>query len=365
MFNLEDGIKGWRRQLAESGITSAEILDELEGHLRDEVDAQMRSGKTPDNAFKSAVAQMGHSRELGTEFSKLADSAQRPKYLGVFCFLATALIALNAQPLIEELAASASITRAIAFTGMLVIAAYLAALPFCYRKLPSIRRPAVAWALKFGSLLVNFWILLALLSALQLVQVKLDEGVVQLFWAAVPAFFATLLAYKTFVCGRNAARMEIVRAISPDSEEALESARGEAVRLGHDFIGTEHLLLGLLRTQNRSTREVLKTFGLSQELIRDAVEKIVGPGHEQSGKKPIPHTPRAKRVLKFAGREAAAMGRALIGPEHLFLGILLEPEGVAGVVLRKLGVELEQARAEILKSLGPDDTAGPAPSVAS
>src|SRR4051812_38658206 len=68
MFNLENAIKGWRRQLAESGITSAEILDELEGHLRDEVEEQMRSGETPENAFKSAITQVGHSRELGREF---------------------------------------------------------------------------------------------------------------------------------------------------------------------------------------------------------------------------------------------------------------------------------------------------------
>jgi hypothetical protein len=366
MFNLENAIKGWRRQLAESGITSAEILDELEGHLRDEVEEQMRSGETPENAFKSAITQVGHSRELGREFSKLAPpAAQRPKYLRVFCFLSAALIAINAAPLIQGLAASASISRAIAFTGLLVIAAYLGALPFCYRRLPSLRRPAVAWALNFGSLLVTFWILLALLSALQFVQIKLDEGAVQLFWAAVPAYFATLLAYKTFAFGGNAARREIVRAMSHDTEQALKRALDEAIHLGHDYIGTEHLLLGVLRAQNRITRQVLKTLGLSQELIRDEVEKVVGQGREQSGKKTIPYTPRARRVLDFAGSEAAAMGGTVIGPEHVFLGILLEPEGVAGLVLRKLGADLQLARAEILKSVGPDDTAGPAPVVAS
>jgi hypothetical protein len=75
--------------------------------------------------------------------------------------------------------------------------------------------------------------------------------------------------------------------------------------------------------------------------------------------------PDVRSVLDFAGREAAAMGRIAIGAEHLLLGLLREPTGVAGVVLRKLRVDLDQARAEILKTIGPDDTAGPAPALAS
>jgi hypothetical protein len=329
------------------------------------VDEQIRSGKTSEGAFKSAVVQMGHSRELGAEFSKLdAGGARRPKYLTAFCLLAAASIAINAVPMFGELAANASISRVLGLAGMLAIGAYLFALPFCFRWLPSMRRPTVAWALNLGSLLVSFWILLALLSALHLVEVKLDEVAVQFFWALVPAFFATLLAYKTFAFGPDTARPQIVKAISPDADQALKLARDEAIHLGHDFIGTEHLLLGLLRTENRITAQVLKRFGLDEHLIRADVERIVCPGCEKSGLKTIPYTPRAKSVIDFAGREAAAMGRTTIGPEHLLLGILLEPDGVAGVVLRKLGINLEQVRAEILKTIDPDDDAGPTPVLA-
>jgi uncharacterized membrane protein YhaH (DUF805 family) len=344
---------------------SGEILDELEGHLREEVDEQVRSGKTSEDAFKSAVIQMGHSRELGVEFSKLnAGGAQRPKYLAVFCFLSAALIAINAIAIYPEFAEKASLSRLLVFIGILGIFAYLAALPFCYRRLPDLRRPVVAWALNLGSLLVSFWVLLALLSALELVQVKLGKGAVQLFWAIVPAFFATLLAYKTFAFGRNAIRKPIVKTLSPDVNQALRLARDEAIHLGHDFIGTEHLLLGLLRTENRTTAQVLKKFGLDEHLIRSDVEKVVGRGCAQSSPGTIPYTPRSKSVIDFAGREAAAMDCSAIGPEHLFLGLLHEPTGVAGVVLRNLGADLEQARAEILKAIRPDDDAGPAPAVA-
>jgi ATP-dependent Clp protease ATP-binding subunit ClpC len=145
----------------------------------------------------------------------------------------------------------------------------------------------------------------------------------------------------------------------------LELARGEAVQLGHDFIGTEHLLLALLRSENRIAVHVFKTFGLSEQLIRVDVEKIIGRGLGKPGLKTIPYTPRAKSVIDFAGREAAALDRSAIGAEHILLGLLREPEGVAGVVLRKLGADLEKARAEILKTIGPDDSAGPAPVVAS
>jgi len=364
MFNLENAIRIWRRQLAEGGITSVEILEELESHLREEVDEQIRCGKAPEEAFKSALRQMGHSRELSAEFSKLpAGREEKPKYLTTFCFVAAVFIAINVAPMFKELAANASIGSVPGVTGMLAIIAYLVALPFCYRRLPSKRRPAVAWALSFGTLLIHFWILLALLSALNLVQVKLGEITVQLFWSAVPAFFATLLAYKTFAFGK-APQYPRVKAISPDADQALKFARDEATHLGHDFIGTEHVLLGLLRSENRVTSRILKRFGLHEQRIRADIEKVVGRGHEQSEPGSRPFTPRAKSVIKFAGREAAAMGRSEIGPEHLLLGILREPEGVGGVVLRRFGIDLELARAEVLKNIGPDDTSGPAMAVA-
>jgi ATP-dependent Clp protease ATP-binding subunit ClpC len=119
----------------------------------------------------------------------------------------------------------------------------------------------------------------------------------------------------------------------------------------HDFIGTEHVLLGLFSAEDGIVPAVLKRMGIEHGKVRVEVEKIVAsqPGHIVGPM--IPYTPRARRALRLAAEEAKSLCRAEVGPEHILLGLLREGEGVAGLVLRSLGVNVEKTRAEILKEL--------------
>jgi len=129
-------------------------------------------------------------------------------------------------------------------------------------------------------------------------------------------------------------------------------AREEATRLNHDYIGTEHLLLGLAREGEGIAASALENIGVSLETIRIEVEKIVPIGSGTLTLGDVPFTPRAKKVLELAMDEARLMSHNYIGTEHLLLGLIREGEGVAARVLEKLGVDLEKVRQEILSLLG-------------
>jgi len=143
---------------------------------------------------------------------------------------------------------------------------------------------------------------------------------------------------------------------TPRAQQTWALARKEASRLNHNYVGTEHLLLGLTKLGQGVAVNVLQKMGLDLETIRVETERHVGAGPETKMVKNPPITPRVKKVLALAGKEAKSLKHTYVGTEHLLLGLIRDGEGVAARVLKNLGVEIERARTEILKELDPDFT---------
>jgi len=239
MFNLDQAISEWRRQMLATGVKAFDILDELESHLRENIDEQILAGSNPQQAFEIAVRRIGNPDALRVEFAKVGG--------GRWAFLRR------------------------------LKTAFLRA---------SLQSPSLS-------------------------------------------------------------------AFTDSARQTLELAAMEAPRLHHDFIGTEHVLLGMLQLENGVLPGVLKRMGLDRQDLRNQVEKWVEkwvgipPSGRMSGR--LPYTPRARKALFLAAREAKACHSPTVGPEHIFLGLLLEGDGVAGRVLKDLGLTAETARGEILK----------------
>jgi ATP-dependent Clp protease ATP-binding subunit ClpC len=128
-------------------------------------------------------------------------------------------------------------------------------------------------------------------------------------------------------------------------------AQDEARALRHNFIGTEHLLLGLIREDDGLGARVLAQLGVELEAARSRVRTIVGEGDEVATGQ-IPFTPRAKKVLELALREGLSLGHNYIGTEHILLGLARQDDGVAAEILRELGVGGERVRNEVIRTLG-------------
>src|ERR1051325_1841639 len=147
---------------------------------------------------------------------------------------------------------------------------------------------------------------------------------------------------------------EAMNNFTPRAQQVLALARKEADRFNHNFVGTEHLLLGLIKLGQGVAVNVLQKMGLDLETVRMEVEKQVGTGPDQKMIGNIPYTPRVKKVLALAAREAKALDHTYVGTEHILLGLLREGDGVAARVLKNLDVDIEQTRQEILKELDPN-----------
>src|SRR4051794_2358805 len=143
---------------------------------------------------------------------------------------------------------------------------------------------------------------------------------------------------------------------TPRAQHVLALARKEADRFNHNYVGTEHLLLGLIKLGQGVAVNVLQKMGLDLETVRMEVEKQVGSGPETKMVGNIPYTPRVKKVLALAGKEAKSLNHSYVGTEHILLGLLREGEGVAARVLKNLEVDIERTRNEILKELDPNFT---------
>lgn len=141
---------------------------------------------------------------------------------------------------------------------------------------------------------------------------------------------------------------------TPRAQQVLALARKEADRFNHNYVGTEHLLLGLIKLGQGVAVNVLTKLGLDLETVRLQVEQQVGSGPETKMVGNIPYTPRVKKVLALASKEAKALNHSYVGTEHILLGLLREGEGVAAQVLRNLDINLDKARNEILKELDPN-----------
>jgi hypothetical protein len=239
MFSLEKAMGQWRQQMAATGIKKGEALDELESHLRDDIQQQTRAGLTARQAFETAVERIGGATALKTEFAKLS-------------------------------------------------------------------RPQMSFLAKL----------------------------------------------KAFLLGSRDLAMPPLNAFNPQAQQTLEFARAEAPRLNHDFIGTEHVLLGLLNSQSSLVSNVMRKMGVDTETVRKEIQILIGPGvAAQRVTAQIPFTPRAKRALALAVGEAEALQQKQVSPEHIFLGLIKEGQGVAAIVLKKLGVDIGRTREELAKEL--------------
>ncbi len=143
---------------------------------------------------------------------------------------------------------------------------------------------------------------------------------------------------------------------TPRAQQVLALARKEAERFSHNYVGTEHLLLGLIKLAQGVAVNVLTKMGLDLETVRMEVEKQVGNHSDSKVLGNIPYTPRVKKVLALASKEARALNHSYVGTEHILLGLLREGEGVAARVLKSLELDIERTRNEILKELDPNFT---------
>ncbi|MEH7480680.1 ATP-dependent protease ATP-binding subunit ClpC [Neobacillus drentensis] len=140
------------------------------------------------------------------------------------------------------------------------------------------------------------------------------------------------------------------------AQKVLALAQEEAIRLGHNNIGTEHILLGLTREGEGIAAKALYGLGLGSEKIQKEVENLIGKGQDAS--QTIHYTPRAKKVIELSMDEARKLGHSYVGTEHILLGLIREGEGVAARVLNNLGVSLNKARQQVLQLLGSNESGG-------
>ncbi len=140
------------------------------------------------------------------------------------------------------------------------------------------------------------------------------------------------------------------------ARKVMGLARQEAQRFSHDYIGTEHILLGLVQEGSGVAASVLKNLDIDLKKIRQEVEKLVSTGTTMVTMGQLPFTPRAKKVLELSLEEASNLGHTYIGTEHLLLGLIRESEGIAAQVLKNLKVKVEDVREEVLELLGAEPT---------
>jgi hypothetical protein len=146
------------------------------------------------------------------------------------------------------------------------------------------------------------------------------------------------------------------------SRRVVVLAQEEARRLDHNYIGTEHILLGLIREGEGVAGRALESLGISLDAVRQHVQEIIGRGQEApSGH--IPFTPRAKKVLELSLRESKQLGHTYIGTEHILLGLVREGDGVAAQVLVRLGADLNRVRQQVTQLLHGHSAEGPEPGV--
>ncbi|MCA9096465.1 MAG: NDP-hexose 4-ketoreductase, partial [Planctomycetaceae bacterium] len=138
------------------------------------------------------------------------------------------------------------------------------------------------------------------------------------------------------------------------ARKVMQLANQEAQRFNHEYIGTEHILLGLVKEGSGVAANVLKNLDIDLRKIRTEVEKIVQAGPDMVTMGKLPQTPRAKKVIEYSMEEARQLNHNYVGTEHILLGLLREQEGVAAQVLMNLGLKLEDVREEVLNLLGHD-----------
>jgi ATP-dependent Clp protease ATP-binding subunit ClpC len=148
-------------------------------------------------------------------------------------------------------------------------------------------------------------------------------------------------------CGKAA--LSMLERFDQQARRVVVLAQEEARTLNHNYVGTEHILLGLIREGGAAAR-ALESRGISLDAVRQQVEEIIGRG-QQAPSEHVPFTKRAKKALELSLRESLQLGHNYIGTEHILLGLLREGDGVAVQVLVKLGADLNQVRQQVIQLL--------------
>jgi hypothetical protein len=379
MFDLNKAIANWLRQLAAGGRMSPEVLDELESHLRDDIEQQVRCGAEPQKAFESAVRHLGPATALEKEFAKSPGARQlrRRRFVQGSCFISAVFVLLiNTWTLVEfDLTAW---QRVIGFSVVVLAALYLAGLPLLLSLLSRTAYAQLQAAVKMASLFTPIVPILAILTARHVIRFEFGILPTLIVWLLYAAIVMTI-----FACGfgrdrgwdggstgpispvpRGPLPIPPGRLCPPDfsiplprgnqfapvARQSLEIAREEAWRLGHDFVGTEHLLLGVLRLANGVVAGVLQHNNVDCEAVRKEIERLVVAQTPQTSAVALPLTPRAQKALKKAGNEAKTHHHPAVNVEHILLGLLLEGGGVAAQALKNLGIGIGQVRQELSRA---------------
>jgi ATP-dependent Clp protease ATP-binding subunit ClpC len=147
-------------------------------------------------------------------------------------------------------------------------------------------------------------------------------------------------------------RTGVFSRFNKDARSVVVRSQQEAAELGYGYIGTEHLLLGIVGGSQDPTARVLATLGVDSARVREAIVQAVGRGDAEPTDERLPFTTRAKKVLELSLREALALGHDYIGPEHILLGLVRDTSGLAARILRDLGADPAGLRAEIERATG-------------
>jgi len=426
MFDLEKSIKEWRKRMSRAGINSR-ALAELEEHLREAIQRRTRQEENAESAFETARRELGEPKALGREFSKTVDAdcagSRKATVITIAGMLLLVAMLIGRRHVALTPALAVHIFALTGGYGCVLLAGCLglfilarnvfrtAANPshsavrrsveLCYKAaLPLVLLALLSgtiWAKntfgglwggsrEAGALLVLAWITSALL-AMQFwkvgesstVWISLSGALVTCIgWFAVGARTPMLFSFlgSGFLLAAIWAMIQFKLSGQPPfpmprfdqftdlSRRATELAHEEAAAFGHDYVGTEHLLLGIAGCESGVLMDVLRKWQTDGASLRAEVEKMVGPGHNRKSARDLPYTPRSQKALSLAAQQAKDFGHSFITPEHIFLGLLLEQEGLASLVLRKLGINAEQARQDILDRMGPDGDDGALPVLA-
>src|SRR5438477_8417543 len=154
------------------------------------------------------------------------------------------------------------------------------------------------------------------------------------------------------LCDAGRQEMDMFERFTDRARKVMALANQEAQRFNHEYIGTEHILLGLVKEGSGVGANVLKNLDVDLRKVRLEVEKLVKSGPDMVTMGKLPQTPRAKKVIEYAIEEARNLNHNYVGTEHLLLGLLREHDGVAAQVLMNLGLKLEEVREEVLNLLG-------------
>jgi hypothetical protein len=374
MFDLEKAIAKWRRQMTAEGIKTSEVLDELESHLRDEIENKIRLGEDVKDAFEAAVNMLGQPAPLRTEFAKIeAPSGNSMRFLRRFYFCSVAFVLLvNVWTLLEfDLSGW---ERFLGIAAVTIVSLYLAKLPYLLERLTPVAYLWLARLIKLGINLVLVWSMIAILEAEHIIDLRLGIVPTMVLWCLCAAAGLSALALVL----SNGPRLRgghggappwqavpipkprptppdvessrgFAKMLAPNGRNLMENARAEAARLGHNYIGTEHVLLGLLQMATEQFSSLLQKLNLERDCLRMEIEAAICAVPFEAVESKVPFTPRARRALELAAKEARKLNQSGVGPEHIFLGLLLERSGVAGKVLAKLGIRVDGTRELIRK----------------